>query len=310
MTPRVTIAIPSFNAARWIAAAVQSALDQTWSEKEVIVVDDGSTDDSLAILERFGDSIRVICAEHRGGNHARNLALQHATGEWLQFLDADDYLEPPKIARQFAETENGAGADVIYSPVWWETWSGDQATERSASQLDPSRDLYTQWLTWELPQTGGCLWRKSALEKLSGWKLDQPCCQEHELYARALQAEMHFVFAPTPHAVYRVWSEETLCRKNPRQVIEVKTSLIESLREWMQSRGLWTEAHQRAAGTACFELARTFAKEDLTEAARYHAAQRALGLIHLAGPAAPAPYRVMYQLLGFANAERVARWLR
>src|SRR4051812_17375713 len=98
MTPLVTIAIPCFNAGLSIGAAVQSALDQSWPEKEIIVVDDGSLDDSLEVLERFGPAIQVIRGEHRGGNAARNLALAQAQGEWVQFLDADDYLEREKIA--------------------------------------------------------------------------------------------------------------------------------------------------------------------------------------------------------------------
>ena len=310
MTPTVTVGIPCFNAERWLRSAIGSALAQTHAAVEVIVVDDGSTDGSREIAREFGGRIRTFTSDHLGAPAARNIALREARGEWMQFLDADDWLEPEKIARQFAETDGGADADIIYSPVWWETWRGDHAAERTASALDTTRDLFTQWLTWELPQTGGCLWRKSALEKVGGWKTGHPCCQEHELYLRALQAGLRFRFAPTPHAVYRLWSEQTLCRKNPRQVIEVKTALIETLREWMQSRGLWTDAHQRVAGAACFEMSRTFAKDDLAEAARYHAARRAGGLIHPDGPAAPAPYRLMYQLLGFANAERIARWLR
>ena len=120
-TARVTIAIPCYNAERWIAACVESALAQTWPAKEIIVTDDGSTDGSLALLEKFGTAIRLLRTDHRGGNHARNTALQNATGEWLQFLDADDYLEPEKLARQFAETTGGADADVIYSPTWMKT---------------------------------------------------------------------------------------------------------------------------------------------------------------------------------------------
>ncbi len=120
MSPVVTIAIPCFNAGPWIGAAVQSALDQSWPEKEVVVVDDGSTDDSLAVLEGFGAAIRLVRGEHRGGNAARNQALAEGRGEWVQFLDADDYLEPEKITRQFAETGDGAQSVVLYSPVWIE----------------------------------------------------------------------------------------------------------------------------------------------------------------------------------------------
>ena len=302
-TPIVSIGIPCFNAARWLREAIESALAQTWPATEVIVVDDGSTDDSAAIARGFGERIRVIETENRGGNHARNCALREARGEWLQFLDADDYLEPAKIAQQFAETDGGAEADVIYSPTWIEDLGRET---RVASPLDTGADIFGQWLSWQLSQTGGVLWRKSALDGIGGWKEGQPCCQEHELYLRALQAGLRFRFAPTPHAVYRIWSEETVCRRDPRQVIRVRTELMDALRNWMVTRGMWTAAHACIAGQACFEMARTLARHDLAEASRYYRERKNNGLIHLAGPAAPRSYRLAHHLLGFTGAEKLA----
>ena len=310
MKPLVTVAIPAHNAAHWLGPAIESALAQTHGAVEVIVVNDASTDNTANVARAFGERIRLLESERRGAPHARNLAWQAAQGEWLQFLDADDYLEPEKIAQQLAESGEGAQAEVIYSPVWWETWRDGDAVERVKSTIDIRRDLFTQWLAWELPQTGGGLWRKTALAGLGGWKEDQPCCQDNELYLRALQTGLRFVFAPTAHAVYRIWSEETLCRKNPRQVIEVRTALMDELRAWMKESELWTEGHQQAAAQACFEMARSWAKDDLAGAVSYHEARKALGLMRPAGAAAPARYRFIYDLLGFAMAERVAGLLR
>jgi GT2 family glycosyltransferase len=303
MKPLITIGIPSFNSARWLGQAIESALGQSWPEKEIIVVDDGSTDDSPAIARGFGDRVHVIVTENRGGNHARNRALQASKGDWIQFLDADDYLEPEKLARQFAETDEGADADVLYSPTWIEDLGKET---REASEIDTRYDLYGQWLSWQLPQTGGALWRKAALQNLGGWKEGQPCCQEHELYLRALQAGLRFRFAPTPHAVYRIWSEQTVCRRDPRQVIHVRTELMDKLHDWMQARTLWTADHSRIAGQAFFEMARTLAKYDLAEADAYFRERKSRGLIHLAGPAAPRAYRLAHRLLGFTGAEKLA----
>ena len=296
--PRVTIGIPCFNAERWLRGAIESALAQTWPDREVIVVDDGSTDASVAVAQAFGDRIRLLRTDHRGANHARNEALRHATGQWIQFLDADDWLEPQKIERQLAESGR---AEVIYSPVWIE-----ENGVRTRSDTSPELDLYSQWFAWHLPQTGGALWRCEALVVAGGWKEDQPCCQEHEAYLRAIKTGLHFSFAPTPHAVYRVWSEETLCRKDPRLVVRVRTGLIDDLREWLMARSIWTAQHERIAGRACFEMARTMARYDLDEAIAYHAGRKALRLIALEGPAAPRNYRAAYRILGFAAAERLA----
>ena len=305
MTPLVTIAIPCFNNGQWLRQAVESALAQTWPAVEVIVVDDGSTDGSHEIAQSFGPRIRLFQTAHGGAPQARNQALEQARGEWVQFLDADDYLAPEKIALQFAETAGGENADVIYSPVWIETMADGGAT-RTRSETHPERDIYAQWIAWHIPQTGGALWRKSALDALGGWTPGQPCCQEHELYLRALCAGQRFVFAPTPHAVYRIWSEQTLCRRDPRLVIRERTQLIDSLHDWLSARGAWTEAHRRTAGRACFEMARTIAKYDLAEAAAYHRERCARGLLQLDGPAAPASYRLAHRLLGFTAAEKLA----
>ena len=302
---KVTIGIPCFNAERWLRRAIDSALAQTWPDCEVIVVDDGSSDSSLSIAQDFGERIRVFCKDHGGANHARNEVLAQARGDWIQFLDADDEIEPEKIARQFSEAHDGANADVIYSPVWIETTT-DGRVERVASETDPQTDIFAQWLAWKIPQTGGALWRRSALESLGGWKEDQPCCQEHELYLRAIKAGLRFAYAPTPHAIYRVWSDETLCRKDPGLVVNVKTGLIDDLRDWMKRKNLWTAEHDRIAGRACFEMARTVARYDLDEAAAYHDGRKERGLIHLEGPAAPLTYLLAYRALGFAAAEKLA----
>src|SRR6476646_1430405 len=96
----VSILTPCYNAERWIAQCIESALAQTWPQKVVIVVDDGSSDASLTIIKTFGDQIRWETGPNRGGNAARNRLLDLARGEWLQYLDADDYLLTGKIERQ------------------------------------------------------------------------------------------------------------------------------------------------------------------------------------------------------------------
>lgn len=308
MKPLVSIVIPCFNAARWLRPCIESALAQTWEEKEIFVVDDGSTDSSLAVARGFGDVIRVIETPHAGAPHARNAGLAAARGEWVQFLDADDYLEPPKLAAQFAEAS--ADAEVLYSPAIVETWRDDHAVERVVHPLDSGRDLYERWFTFQLPQTGAALWKTEAIRRIGGWNEAMPCGQDHELYLRALQAELRFHATASSHAVYRIWSEETLCRKDPRLVIEVRTKLVHQLIGWLRETNRATAHHERAAGRTCFEMARQLARYDLSRAVEYHAARRSEGFIALEGPAAPALYRLVYRTLGFAAAERLARLRR
>lgn len=101
MPPLVSILIPCHNAGRWIAETLESALAQTWPHTEIIVVDDGSLDESGAIARRFeARGVRVIAQSNRGASAARNAAFAASRGDWIQFLDADDLLAPEKLAHQ------------------------------------------------------------------------------------------------------------------------------------------------------------------------------------------------------------------
>ncbi len=101
MKPLVSILIPAYNAADWMTETIHSALNQTWTNTEIIIVDDGSSDQTLAVARRFeGDRVKVITQANQGAAVARNTALQLAQGEFIQFLDADDLLAPNKIECQ------------------------------------------------------------------------------------------------------------------------------------------------------------------------------------------------------------------
>lgn len=101
MKPLVSILIPCYNSERWIAETLASAVAQTWQDKEIIVVDDGSTDGSLVVAKSFESPlVKVISQENSGASMARNRALEEAQGDFIQYLDADDLLNPQKIEEQ------------------------------------------------------------------------------------------------------------------------------------------------------------------------------------------------------------------
>ncbi len=308
MLQLVTIGIPCYNSEQWLEVAIRSALEQSHRPTEIIVADDGSTDDSRDIARQFGDEIRLIEQPNRGANAARNTILSQANGEWIQYLDADDYLIPVKVATQLSEAaERIAEADVLYAPTFTEEWSLGEAYNSTLIPIDDQAGIYEQWILWQLPQTGGCLWRRTALEALGGWDDDAPCCQEHELYLRAIMAGKIMVFTPSPGAVYRIWSEQTLCRKDPQLTIKVKTQLTERMLKWLDQTKRSTKATTQAAGRAFFEMARTIAKYDLEAASKYHDQYQDRGLINMKGtPAAPWKYRLVYRLAGFRQAEKLA----
>ena len=308
--PTVTIAIPCRNARQWIATAIESALAQENITPDVVVVDDGSTDGSLDVIQAFGDRVRTFRHAGQGAPAARNRALAEARGGWIQFLDADDYLLPDKIRLHLDAAAPMPPGTVPYSPVLSETWRDGKVASLAADAIDTALDIFSQWILWQMPQTGGALWPVDTLRSLGGWKTDQPCCQEHELYLRALKAGVRFAFSSETRAVYRLWSEDTLCRRDPGRVIRIRSGLIADMLDWLEANGHLRGEHRQHAGRAFFEMARSLAVRDLSDAAQYHAAWKQKGLIRPEGPAAPAMYRAFYRCFGFAFAERIAAWLR
>ncbi len=99
-TPVVSAVIPAFNAAWCVGKAIDSVLAQSFRDFELIVVNDGSTDDTADVLAGYGDSIRVVDQANGGMSHARNSGIREARGEFIAFLDSDDWWLPEKLARQ------------------------------------------------------------------------------------------------------------------------------------------------------------------------------------------------------------------
>jgi len=119
MPPLVSILIPAYNAEPWISDTIQSALGQTWSNKEIIVVNDGSADQTLSIARRFASkTVSVATQENLGASAARNRAIELSQGDYIQWLDADDLLSPDKIAKQMAAAEQSQNKRILFSSSW------------------------------------------------------------------------------------------------------------------------------------------------------------------------------------------------
>jgi glycosyltransferase involved in cell wall biosynthesis len=311
----VSILIPCYNAERWIAQAIESALAQTWPEKEVIVVDDGSTDGSLAIIRTFEGRIRWESGPNRGGNPTRNRLLELARGEWLQYLDADDYLLPDKLTQQVDFLGSQSGTDVLYGHVTKEDWT-PSGVSRDVQQIPEPHDPWILLVRWYLPQTGGPLWRKAALEAVGGWKPDQPCCQEHELYLRLLMAERRFDYCPLNGAVYRVWSKDTVCHRDERRVRQRRLEITRRAEDFLRERGELTAARRQAVNQSRFQMARLAWPQDHAEAVqiveelrRSDPHFRPLGN-QPGSHHPPLSYRLLWSLLGFRWTETIGDWSR
>ncbi|HEX8108831.1 MAG TPA: glycosyltransferase family 2 protein [Kofleriaceae bacterium] len=123
MAASVSVIVPTFNRARWLGNAIRSALQQLQAGDELIVIDDGSTDDTREVVAAFGERVTYVRGEHRGAGPARNLGLARARGDLVAFLDDDDEWLPGKLARQRAFLD--AHPDVLFCFSDFQVVTGD-----------------------------------------------------------------------------------------------------------------------------------------------------------------------------------------
>ncbi|MEM2001634.1 MAG: glycosyltransferase [Candidatus Methanomethylicaceae archaeon] len=180
--PLVSIIIPCYNGEKFVAEAIQSALDQTYPNKEVIVIDDGSTDRSLEVIKSFGSKIRWETGPNRGGSAARNRGIQIARGELIQFLDADDVLHPQKLERQVDVVCQNPEAIVYCDYVVQDIETGEilEVPRRECA----GQDSVCFAIMNERIQTSAPIYHKKWLEAVGGFDEELPCAQEYDLNVR------------------------------------------------------------------------------------------------------------------------------
>ena len=115
-TPRVSVVIPTFNRASILGNAIESVLSQTYDSYEIIIVDDGSTDDTSSVVTKFNSSrINYLYQENKGRSSARNKALSLANGEYIAFLDSDDKFYPQKLELQVTLLDSNPAFGMSYT---------------------------------------------------------------------------------------------------------------------------------------------------------------------------------------------------
>jgi glycosyltransferase involved in cell wall biosynthesis len=204
--PLVSILIPCHNAAPWIAATLESALTQTWAHQEIIVVDDGSTDDSAGIVHTYADrGVRLILQENRGAAAARNHALQHARGEFIQFLDADDLLAPDKIEQQL-RTLGGAASHIAAGP--WGRFDDNPAAAVFAPEANWHDSAPVEWLALNFAGRGmmppsAWLTPRNLIDTAGPWDERLTLNDDGEYFCRVLLASSGVRFCANARSFYR-----------------------------------------------------------------------------------------------------------
>jgi len=201
--PLVSVIIPVYNAENYVYACLESVITQTYKPIEIIVIDDGSSDESTNIVKKF--DVQLVEQPNSGACAARNLGIQKASGNFLQFLDADDLLSPEKIQIQVNKLVRNVNA--VANGRWGRFYSEDPNTE--AIQWGPDSSLQmdlspVDWLLRNHMSQTGCWLVPSGLVKKAGfWDETLTINQDGEFFSRVVGVAEKVIYTPDAKVYYR-----------------------------------------------------------------------------------------------------------
>jgi len=209
MTPFVSILIPAYNAEKCIGYALQSALAQTWEHREIIVVDDGSTDRTLEVARSFEpQGVKVVSQKNQGAAAARNEAYAHSRGDYIQWLDADDLLGAGKVATQIEALGSSPGKRSLLSSEWGVFYHRPEKTSFLPSclwcDLSPIDWLVRKMGENAYMQTACWLVSRELCDAAGPWDTRLSADDDGEYFCRVVLASKEVKFVPRARVYYRL----------------------------------------------------------------------------------------------------------
>ena len=308
MSNLVSILIPVYNAAEWLSEAIRGALEQTWPEKELIIVDDGSTDDSLAIARSCeAPNVQVISQQNQGACAARNRALQEAQGDYIQFLDADDLMSPHKIETQVRQLESTPRAVAASRWARFYEQIGDGPHGPVPNRI-PSPDPLT-WLI--LAQRGKAMMPSHAwltprklIDEAGQWDESILKNQDGEFFARVLLKADEIVFCPNATVYYRSGIATSVSARRSPAVVHSQYTVAEKIMRALRAREDSPRV-RRACADAFQQIAYSAYPDATGVVAEAEAQVRQLGGSDVRPPGSP-----FFQQVGNVLGWKIALWLR
>jgi glycosyltransferase involved in cell wall biosynthesis len=209
----VTVVIPAFNAGRTLADAADSVLGQSHQSLQLIIVDDGSSDQTAAVARRYGDDrASLVSVEHGGANRARNLGLARARGKYVAFLDADDYWLPGRLSRQLPLLETNPRIEVVGHLMRYQSIDSDRVLGISGEAIDESKMHRIREGRLVPFPLSSALFRVASVRAAGGFDEQLPAAQELDLYARVAHIG-NFVTVPEVLGVYRLHGDSISAKR-------------------------------------------------------------------------------------------------
>lgn len=279
--PLVSVLIPCYNASRWIQETIESALAQTWPNIEVIVVNDGSKDDSRQILEGYAPrGVVVIDQPNRGQTAALNRCLSAARGDFIQYLDADDLLAPYKIELQMQRLKDNPDSIAIAE---WARFRDDPAAAKFEPDVTWQDMTPVDWLVANWRTGGGMMYPamwllpRKLVESIGPWKEDLTLINDTDYFTRAVLAAKRVLFCQGARTYYRSGIAGSLSGLKSRKGWESQFKVTELCQGYLlaredsdRTRRVCSMLWQRLAH-ASYPYQRSLANDALRRARSLHA---------------------------------------
>ena len=179
--PLVSVIIPTFNRANVIRRAVISVLNQTFTDFECIVIDDGSTDETDSVLSEFSNKIKAVKTENRGVAAARNFGAELAEGRFIAFLDSDDEWKKEKLFRQISYMKESGSRISQTDEIWVRN---GKFVNKSRKYIRPSGDIFYNCLEVCAVTPSSVLMEKKLFSEYGGFDESFPVCEDYDLWLR------------------------------------------------------------------------------------------------------------------------------
>jgi len=203
-TAAVSVVIPSYNSAHHISETLESVFNQSYRPHEIIVVDDGSTDNTRAVLEKYGDRIIYVYQKNAGEPAARNTGIRRASGEFIAFLDADDLWLPNKLTLQMDYFGKHPEVDLVYTDMKQFNENGivHESIKEWLKMSPPSGYVFPQLFAETLFGSGTVVFRKSCVEKAGFFDETFFVGSDYEMWLR-MARHFQFGYVDVPLMMYR-----------------------------------------------------------------------------------------------------------
>jgi len=213
-SPLISVIIPTFNCCSTLRSAIESALSQTYKNIEVIVIDDGSSDETPLIITSYINSIIYIKQENEGVAKARNVGVRYSNGEWIAFLDADDIWDENKLEYQFSKMSD-EGKSWSYTDT---RFLGGVNSGRLDSEFTKKHtgSVFDELLTNNFISTSTVLLNKSTFHNAGGFDTTLPAIEDWELWVR-ISSKNPISYVDQPLTTYRIHKKST--SRNTRKVL-------------------------------------------------------------------------------------------